>query len=447
MKLFKPLIVFLFISTFFSLNVIGQGKFHITGNKHKQQLSFIHKNNLIIIPMEVNGKSLNFILDTGVSRTLLFNLNQIDSLDLKEIKKIKIRGLGSNKPVNALLSKNNEFKLKNIVGSHQNLLFILDSDFDLSAKLGLTIHGIIGYDLMKDFVVEINYLHKKITFYKSSKFPTRKIRKAELLPLTFYNNKPYVHVNIKLEKLQDPILVKLLIDSGGSDGLWLFKSSNPLIVDPEHYFEDYLGEGLSGIIRGKRSKIHSIFMGRYELKQPTVSYPDSSAIALARKHLDRNGSIGGTVLSRFKVILDYKNAAMYLKKGRNFHAPFNYNMSGIELVYNGKILVKEESTAMRSDVFLSNNVNRGVELLLDYNYNFIFKPSYSIFSIRENSPAYKAGLKKGDVIISVNNKYAHLLKMEEIVHSFYSKPNRKFKITVDRNGSEYTFSFKLRKVI
>ena len=185
MKLFKPLIVFLFISTFFSLNVIGQGKFHITGNKHKQQLSFIHKNNLIIIPMEVNGKSLNFILDTGVSRTLLFNLNQIDSLDLKEIKKIKIRGLGSNKPVNALLSKNNEFKLKNIVGSHQNLLFILDSDFDLSAKLGLTIHGIIGYDLMKDFVVEINYLHKKITFYKSSKSPTRKIRKAELLPLTF----------------------------------------------------------------------------------------------------------------------------------------------------------------------------------------------------------------------------------------------------------------------
>ena len=157
--------------------------------------------------------------------------------------------------------------------------------------------------------------------------------------------------------------MKLLIDSGGSDGLWLFKSSNPLIVDPEHYFEDYLGEGLSGIIRGKRSKIHSIFMGRYELKQPTVSYPDSSAIALARKHLDRNGSIGGTVLSRFKVILDYKSAAMYLKKGRNFHAPFNYNMSGIELVYNGKILVKEESTAMRSDVFLSNNVNRGVELL------------------------------------------------------------------------------------
>lgn len=447
MKRFKLIFIFVISCVFSFLKANSQGEFHFVSNKKKQHISFINKNNLIIIPVKINGKSLNFILDTGVSRTILFNLNQIDSLDLRNVKKIKIRGLGSNKPVNALLSRNNKFELKNIVGLQQDVLYIIDSDFDLSAKLGLTIHGIIGYDLIRNFVIEINYSKKRITFNKHSEFRFKKTNKFEKLPLTFYKNKPFIDVNIKLKENQQPFLVKLLIDLGGSDGLWLFKQSNPLIIDPVDYFYDYLGEGLSGIIQGKRSKIHSIFMGKYMLKKPTVSYPDSSAIVIARKQLDRNGSVGGRVLSRFKIILDYKNASIYIKKSKNFSAPFNYNMSGIELIYDGQVLVKEASMASLPNSGLSISDNNKVAFQVDYNYNFVFKPSYKIFSVRNKSPAQLAGLRKGDVILSVNDKEAHLFKLEEIVYLFYSKPNRKFKIKVDRNGFERVFKFKLKKVI
>ncbi|MBL4744929.1 MAG: aspartyl protease family protein [Flavobacteriaceae bacterium] len=401
----------------------------------------------MIIPIVVNGMELNFILDTGVSRTILFSLNQIDSLNLKDFKRIKIRGLGANKPVHALLSKNNEFQLKNLIGLQQNLLFILDSDFDLSAKMGLTIHGIIGYDLFKDFIVEINYSQKKITFHKHTKRLTRKVMKMEKIPLTFYNKKPYVQVEIQLKKEQDPFLVKLLIDSGGSDGIWLFEGSHPLIISPEHYFDDYLGEGLSGIIRGKRSKIHRIFMGDFSLKNPTVSYPDSTAIMVARKQVDRNGSIGGMVLNRFKVFLDYKNSSMYLKKGRNFKVPFNYNMSGIELIHSGLVLVKEKGSSLGAGINLESTNRAANSLQLEYNYTFAFKPTYRIFSIRKNSPADLAGLREGDLLLAINGRAAYHYKMDEIVHLFYHKPNRKFKIKVNRNGVELVCSFKLRKVI
>ncbi|PCH78388.1 MAG: hypothetical protein COB98_00355 [Flavobacteriaceae bacterium] len=442
----RPLVIFLFVCGFFLHHTHGQGEFHLRGPKSKQQLSFIHKNNLIIIPVKVNGKELNFILDTGVSRTILFSLNEIDSLGLKRVKKVKIRGLGSKDPVNALLSQNNKIQLQNIVSLHQNLLFILDSDFDLSAKLGLTIHGIIGYELLKDFVVSIDYSNKKITFYRHAEFRTRKIKNYEKLPLTFYNNKPYVHVNIKLKEQDDPLLVKLLIDSGGSEGLWLFKDSNPFIIAPEHYFHDYLGEGLSGVIMGKRAKIYSVFMGDYELKQPTVAYPDSSAIVIARKQLDRNGSVGGMILSRFKLVLDYKNETLYLKKARKFNAPFNYNMSGIELMYSGQVLVKETETSMLPEEGVSTSGVENIVVTINYNYKFVFKPSYRIFSVRENSPAYLAGLREDDIFLSVNNKAAHLFSLEEIVDLFYSKPNRKFKIKVNRNGYERSFKFKLKKL-
>ncbi len=443
-----PSFIFVLITVFLLCfqPLFGQGKFFLTGNKEKQQVSFINKNNLIILPIEVNGKLLNFILDTGVSRTMLFNLNQIDSLDLREVKKIKIRGLGANKPVHALLSKNNTFKIKNMLGVAQNLLFIIDDDFDLSAKLGLTIHGIIGYDLMKDFVVEINYGQEKITFYKHQKFKKKKIRKFKKFELTFFNKKPYIYVHVQFKKETSPVRMKLLIDSGGSDALWLFEGSHKQIVSPENYFEDYLGEGLSGIIFGKRSKVHKLILGDYHLKEATVSYPDSSAIVIARKHLDRNGSIGGMVLGRFRVVFDYKNARVYLKKGPKYQRAFNYNMSGIELVYNGQELVRQRQNISnpKPDRYSENG---NMNILLKHTYNFIFKPSYKIFSIRENSPAYQVGLRKGDVLLSINNKAAHHFKLEEIIHRFYSRPNRKFKIKVSRNGIEKSYSFRLKKVI
>ena len=66
---------------------------------------------------------------------------------------------GSGKPVESLLSKGNRFRIKDLTGHNQSVYFILKDQFDFSSKMGTTIHGIIGHDLLKDVIAKIDYLN------------------------------------------------------------------------------------------------------------------------------------------------------------------------------------------------------------------------------------------------------------------------------------------------
>jgi len=446
LKCFKNIIILilLFGSLFASS---AQSKFDFKNSSKKQTLSFKLLNNLIVIPIEVNGKKLNFILDSGVGSTILFNLNDKDSIPLHNLEKIKLQGLGSEEPVDAILSKGNTFNINKISGVNQSLYVIFDDSFDLSSKLGITVHGIIGFELLKDFVVDINYSSKRIIFYDSETYEYKNCKKCEILNLELYKLKPYINVGVKLPTSPNKITpVKLLIDSGGSDAMWLFENSHPDILPPEKFFVDFLGEGLSGTVHGKRAKINALVIGKHELKEPTVSYPDSISISFARKFEARNGSMGASVLKRFNVTFDYKKQKIILKRNSSFKNPFNYNMSGIELVYNGKILVKQRDNASFS--FSKNSgSSENNKIILDYKYKYAFKPSYKIFKVQNESPAFYAGLLKDDIIVKVNGKYAHEMKLEEIVHKFYEKENKKINLVVERNAQHYEFSFRLKDML
>lgn len=439
-------IIFPIILIFYSFNVFAQIGFKIQNSKKKETISFKLISNLIIFPIEVNGKDLNFILDSGVGSTVLFNLNPLDSIELKNEVKIKLQGLGSQEPVDAILSKNNHFKIKGIGSITEKLYVISNDNFDLSSKMGLTIHGIIGYEILKDFVIRINYSTKKITFYRPNEFVFKKSNNYESFDLQFYKFKPYIDVGVKLNKSSNKLTpVKLLIDSGGSDALWLFENSHSDIKTPSNYFNDFLGEGLSGSVYGKRAKIKSLHIGNFELLNPTVSYPDSISVSHALKFKDRNGSMGASVLKRFVVIFDYKQAKLYLKKGGGFKSPFKYNMSGIELAYNGKVLVKEKDEGAIE--YLDPTRSSGTKITLDYSYKFVFKPTYRIQKLQVGSPAYEAGLKEGDIVIKINGDYTYNLKLEEIVAHFYEKENKKIQLVVERNGKHYKYNFRLRDML
>ncbi|WP_299013786.1 PDZ domain-containing protein [uncultured Polaribacter sp.] len=405
-------------------------------------------NNLIVIPLEINGKKLSFILDSGVNKTIIFDLAQNDSIALLNTEKIELRGLGTGEAVDAILSTKNILKLKGIVSYNEAVYVILKDYFDLSSKMGVTIHGIIGYNLLRDFVVKINYKSKKLTFYSSKDYQLKKCRKCEILRLQMHRKKPYINVDVQLDTIGTKLTkVKMLIDSGGSDALWLFEHSKPNIKTPILFFKDILGEGLSGTIYGNRSRIPKLKVGNFTLLKPTISFLDTVTSKNARSFKARNGSIGGNILKRFKIWLDYRNQKIMLKKNGSFTKGFNYNMSGLEVVYNGKQLVKERKYQAASNGYGTEGKGKNDRISLITRYTFNFKSSYKVKTVLRGSPGHKAGVQPGDIILKINGTNTYDLKLTEIVGKFQQRNNKKIKLLIDRNGAYEKVSFRLEKRI
>jgi len=442
----------IFLILFFAIciNIRSQSEGFRMMNTMKtfEDIRFQFINNLIVIPIKVNNKKLNFILDSGVNKTIVFNSSKVDTILSNFEYKYKLKGLGKGLPVNAIVSKNNLFRINNLIAVNKNVYVILKDDFDLSSKMGITIHGVIGYDIFSDLILRINYKSKKIRFYNPSKYKQKKCSNCEVLPLTIFQKKPYVDVTVKLNNNSKKVPIKMLIDSGGSDAIWLFEFSNKNIVTPENFFTDFLGVGLSGTVYGKRSRISSLGLGKFSLNKPTVSFLDTLLTKEARKFNKRNGSIGAGILKRFTVWFDYPNNRLMLKKNSSFNEVFNYNMSGLEIVYDGKILV-EESTRNYAELSRGTqdpNGNRNSVSLIE-NYVYKFKPNFKISNVLEGSPADLAGVMKDDILIKINGNPIYNFQLHEIISIFQEKENKLIRLTLMRNNKKIKTEFKLKKII
>jgi len=423
-----------------SFSLTSQEKFLLPNNLKKNTVSFQLINNLIVIPVDINGTELLFLLDTGVDKTILFNLETNNSLRLLRMEKIKLQGLGEGSAIEAIKSRNNTLRIDKVIGKGQMIYILKDAQFELSAKMGVDVNGIIGGDLFDDFIVKINYALKKITFYDPEFYEYKKCRSCLTFPLEFYKRKPLLKVEVE-NHLNEKFDVKLLLDSGGSDAIWLFENSHPSIVVPKNHFADLLGQGLGGNIYGERSKINKLNIGSFHFENVSVSYPDSTSVLSVQNNKNRNGTIGSEILRRFHIIYDYPNNKITLKKNGDYKDIFTYNKSGIELVYGGDMLVSE-----RRPVFSNSNSNNQSENSITeiiYTYSLAYKPSFQISFIREGSSAKNAGLKVGDILLEINGTTAYIHSLEEIIYFLSGKENKKIRLKVDRDGKHLEYSFLL----
>lgn len=410
------------------------------GKKH-EKIKFELINNLVIVPIEVNGTPLSFVLDSGVSTPILFNLSDRDSIQINEVSEITIRGLGEGEPIQALRSRNNKFKLGSIENQSQRLYVVLDKSLNFSPTLGIPIHGIIGYDLFRDFVVEMNYSSRSIKFHDPQKYTYRSNKKYQELPLTVIRKKAYVDGEVFL-KDDESVPVRMLLDTGSSDAIWLLENED--IRVPDAFYEDFLGRGLGGDVYGKRTRVRSMKLGTFALNNAKAAFPDKESFNAIKNLGNRNGSLGGEVLKRFNIIFDYRQNKITLRKNSNFHTPFHYNFSGIDLQHDGVRYVAERLANPSGLVTEAEDTFGNVQILMENTTRLSLVPEIVVSGIRAGSPADEAGLREGDVILAVNGKSIHSYKLQEVLQMLNQKKGKRIRVLIERYNSDLAFTFVLK---
>ena len=417
----------------------------LTNGKKHGKVKFQLINNLVIIPVEVNGAMLSFILDSGVNKPILFNLLDQDSIAINNVSEVTIKGLGDKGAIKALKSTNNIFKIGGTTNRKQTLYVIMDEELNLSPRLGVPVHGIIGYDLYRDFVVSINYSSKVLKLYDPEKYVSKKNARTQTLPIQIINKKAYVEGSVTIED-QQQIPVKLLVDSGSSDALWLFENLTKGLDVPENNYEDFLGQGLSGSVYGKRTKISGLSLGEFHLEGIKTAFPDIRYFGSITSMGERNGSLGGEILKRFTTVFNFREGTVSLRKNSMFNDPFDFNLSGIDLQHNGMRYISESIADARGVVVDKENSYGDVQILFANRTRLSLVPEIIVSGIRAGSPGQEAGLQEGDVILAVNGKKVHNYELQQIIRLLNEKEGKRIKVLVERYDNDILVSYVLKEI-
>jgi hypothetical protein len=388
--------------------------FALEEGRKKARIPIEINNNLVVIPVVVNGQlPLKFILDTGVRTAILTEKIFSDILNLTYSRKYSVGGPGGKRLVEAFVTNNVTLDLPPGVHGEGHALLVLEEDYlELRNYLGVDVHGILGYELFSRFIVSIDYDKKELVLTRPEKFKVG--RRFITLPITIEDTKPYIVTNVVMND-STTSSAKLLIDSGASHGLILEPDSDEKLAVPKAHISSIIGRGLGGVITGQIGRIKALELGKFNVESVIANFPDPNSYMDTLKTsraVARNGAIGGEILSRFRVVFNFPHEKIYLKKNSAFRKKFYYNMSGVTLKAIGSGLKRFEIT-----------------------------------NVRVNSPAERAGLMEGDHVLVINGVTTSELDLNGVNAYFNMKPGKKIVLEVDRGGKRMKKEFVLENQI
>ncbi len=385
--------------------------FYMDRGFKKIDIPFERQDNFIVLKVLFQGLfPLRFILDTGAEHTILTKKEITDLLRTTYDREITIMGTDMKTQIKAYIARKVRMEMPGLTLVKD--ILVLDEDyFKFDQFSGMDIQGIIGAEAFKGYVMKIDYYKQILTIYDPSVFKPSDHRKFEQLPIETMRSKPYIRLAAQINK-DTTVELKLLMDTGAALSLLLHTYSAPGLVLPPQVIKGNIGNGLGGHIEGYLGRIHSLKIGSYNLGNFVSHFQELNSDTDSSYLYGRNGLLGGDILSRFTVILDFHKEVSYFQPNRYFKTKFNYDKSGLVIIANGV------------------NLNQ-----------------FIIYDVETNTPAFEAGLRKGDEILSVNYIPARLFHLANLNFKFQKKAGKKVRLVVSREGKKMIKTFVLRDLI
>lgn len=363
------------------------------------KIPFENKFGLIVIKVELNNETYDFILDSGATNVLskelaktlgnkgLFTVNNGDSqgnsqqLDITKIEEISIGGVKFAETGSGII------------------------DFSQSIDIGcMEVDGIIGSNLMRLAVWKIDFRNQIITI-TNTKESLSLGHKTKKIPFYTYGEEDKPFCNVKINNVDEK---NVIIDLGSNGGFSLSYSTYEKIqkeLPKNKKAIEYGSGGSGGYGYGKMDSIYYLQAGRLSVGE----------IGLNNQIIKFSKSIVPTIGTAF-----FKN---------------------YDLVMNW----------VDKELLLSPHTDYENEKITHAGFNLNYQDdALRIATLIKESDAEKSGMQLGDKIIQINGKdysntsiddYCDLIK--QVSKDNYSIKN----IVINRNGERLSFNIKSDVII
>lgn len=312
-------------------------------------------NNHVIVDVMLNGKGpYHFIFDSGGSN--IMDPAVAAQIGAPSRGSVRVSGVG-NDAQRAQTAAVDSVRLGTQELTAQRFI-VLPTRTGFGASEGPLVDGLIGAEFLSRFVTTIDYEHRELRFSDEADASPAG---AEILPITLSGGHPRVPCRI------DDIATTCSIDTGSRLGATIvkpFADAHPAVVPSALTANGVEGYGIGGAAYGRLGRLSSIAFGNLTVHDIITDFSTQQRGAFADSSIAAN--IGGAVLRRFTLTLDYAHARLTLRPNSAFAQEDNGDRSGLFLIGRSGTI--------------------------------------AVLDVRAGTPAADAGITKDDTLVSINGR-------------------------------------------
>jgi hypothetical protein len=361
-------------------------------------------NNHVHLRMSSGGRDVSLIYDTGAGSTLL-DLPVAERLGFRLGQAVNIGGAGPTAMRGFRLAGGTlVLPQDSSISVTPGIAFPMS----LGAFEGIPVNGILGADFTAQSVVQLDYARQRMTLHpRTFRYAGDGVR----LPLTFKEGQPHTVGEVVLAD-GARLSADCLIDVGASAALILtkpFVEKHRLLERVGPTVRRKAGRGVGGSAWATIGRVAAVRLGAAELREPiTGLYGDSAGVFSTDRSFECN--VGGDILRRFVVYLDYGRKEMILEPTAAVTDPFEADMSG---------------AAFRTDT-----VAAGIR----------------VTDVMPRGPAEAAGLREDDLLVSIDGRPALAFGLDALKRRF-RRSGGEVELTVRRAQTDRVIVLPVRRLI
>ena len=279
----------------------------------------------------------------------------------------------------------------------------------LESGLGQRVAGILGYEIFNQYAVEIDDESRVVRLQPHETY--RPSVNAQSLPIAIDGRIPLLRVSFPAGS-GNAAEGMLEFDTGQSGSLTLvraFVDAHHLVTPSQPTLQITAGGILAGRVSARVTRIDRVRLGPMNFETVIANItPTADDAGIGGETV---GLLGGGVLRRFSVTLDYARSQVTLEPNRFFSEPFEFDMSGMSLAAQGSDLRE-----------------------------------YRVRSVIRRTPAAEAGMTAGDLIVSIDDRPAGDMTLTEI-RLLFRQPDREFLLGVNRSTQSLRVRLKTRRLV